>query len=209
MTSCIPPDSSKKRSATSTSCVGKTPSAARPAARYRTSCSAPAGPSPHSRSANACASAGFARSGSMTVRSSLTALESSALRPGASPFQKGTVGGTPWAFSTRTRPASTRRMRQESLPSRKTSPARLSMAKSSSRCPMSAPSGSAMTWYCAVSGIAPPFCSATRREERRPESMCVSPSRCSLAATARPCRRATPSACIWTTASKSDRSSFR
>ena len=43
--------------------------------------------------------------------------------PGASPSQNGMVGGAPCASSTRTRPLSTRRMRHEVLPSRKTSPA--------------------------------------------------------------------------------------
>jgi hypothetical protein len=43
----------------------------------------------------------------------------------------------PCASSTRTRPCSTRRMRHEVVPSRKTSPAMLSTAKSSSTCPPS------------------------------------------------------------------------
>ena len=67
------------------------------------------------------------------------------VRPGASPIQNGTLGGAPWASATRTVPASTRRMRQEVLPSRKMSPDMLSMAKSSSRVPTCTPSGSATT----------------------------------------------------------------
>ena len=47
-------------------------------------------------------------------------------------------------------------MRHEVVPSRKTSPAMLSTAKSSSSEPTVMPSGSATTRYCAVSGIAPP-----------------------------------------------------
>src|SRR6185503_19266919 len=57
------------------------------------------------------------------------------LRAGASPSQKGIDGGMPSASSTRTRPASTRRMRYEVLPSWNTSPARLSTAKSSLTVP--------------------------------------------------------------------------
>ena len=55
-------------------------------------------------------------------RRSATAADSSGVRAGASPSQNGMVGGAPWASTTRTRPASTRRMRQERLPSRKMSP---------------------------------------------------------------------------------------
>jgi hypothetical protein len=50
------------------------------------------------------------------------AADSSSLRPGASPSQKGIVGGSPAASSTRTRPCSILRMRHEALPSWKTSP---------------------------------------------------------------------------------------
>jgi hypothetical protein len=67
--------------------------------------------------------------------SSPTASDSSNVRPGASPFQNGTDGGAPCASSTRTRPGSTRLIRQEVVPSRNTSPARLSTAKSSSTVP--------------------------------------------------------------------------
>ncbi len=38
------------------------------------------------------------------------------MRAGASPSQKGTDGGAPWASTTRTMPASTRRIRQDVLP---------------------------------------------------------------------------------------------
>ena len=71
--------------------------------------------------------------------------DSSRVRPGASPRQNGIDGAAPWASSTRTRPGSTRRMRQEVVPSRKTSPTRLSTAKSSSSEPTTVPSGSAIT----------------------------------------------------------------
>ncbi len=54
------------------------------------------------------------------------------VRPGASPRQNGMAGAAPCASSTRTRPDSTRRMRQDVVPSRNTSPAMLSTAKSSS-----------------------------------------------------------------------------
>ncbi len=49
-------------------------------------------------------------------------------------------------------PASMRRIRQEVFPSRNTSPAMLSTAKSSSTWPTGVPSGSATTVYCEVSG---------------------------------------------------------
>ena len=65
--------------------------------------------------------------------------------PGASPRQKGTLGGAPCASSTSTRPRSTRRMRQEVFPSSMMSPARLSTAKSSSTVPTTASSGVATT----------------------------------------------------------------
>ena len=67
------------------------------------------------------------------------------MRPGASPFQNGIVGGAPWAFSTRTMPAdSMRLMRQEVVPSRTMSPAIDSTEKSSSSVPTNVPSGSAI-----------------------------------------------------------------
>ncbi len=81
----------------------------------------------------------------ISSRTSPTASDSSSVRPGASPSQNGTEGGAPCASSTRTRPGSTRLMRQELVPSRNTSPARLSTAKSSSTVPTALPSGSATT----------------------------------------------------------------
>jgi hypothetical protein len=67
------------------------------------------------------------------------------VRAGASPSQNGTEGGAPWASTTRTTPASTRRMRHEVLPRRKVSPAMLSMAQSSFTVPTTVSSGSAIT----------------------------------------------------------------
>ena len=95
------------------------------------------------------------------------------VRPGASPRQNGIAGAAPCASSTRTRPGSTRRIRHEVVPSRKTSPAMLSTAKSSSTVPTVVPSGSATTRYCAVSGIAPPEVMAASRAPRRPRSAAV------------------------------------
>ena len=79
--------------------------------------------------------------------------------------QKGTLGGAPWASSTSTRPdlPSTRRIRQELLPSSMMSPALLSTAKSSSSVPITVPSGSATTVNKAVSGMAPPLVIAASR----------------------------------------------
>ena len=207
-TSCIPPASSKKRSATSVSWVGSAPSAARPAARYSTACRAPASGMAPSEASQAMAASRSPSRASISARSRDTSCESSALRPGASPFQKGTPGGAPCASSTRTTPASMRRMRQEALPRRNTSPARLSTAKSSSTCPTCTPSGSATTAYWALSGMAPPPVRAARRAPRRPAIRWWTASRCS-SAPARPRRVAMPSESIPTTWSKAARGRSR
>ena len=104
------------------------------------------------------------------ARSSDTAVDSSHVRPGASPRQNGIVGAAPFASSTRTRPASTRRMRHDVEPSMNTSPAMLSTAKSSSSVPTTVSSGSASTRNCALSGIAPPEVIAARRAPRLPRT---------------------------------------
>ena len=67
------------------------------------------------------------------------------MRAGASPSQKGTVGGASPASITRTVPAATCLMRQEWEPSRKMSPAIDSTAQSSLTVPMKVSSGSATT----------------------------------------------------------------
>src|SRR5258708_7003631 len=79
--------------------------------------------------------------------------DSSSVRAGASPRQKGTLGGAPWASSTSTRPdfPSTRRIRHEVLPSSMMSPALLSTAKSSSSVPTSFFNDTATTENKAVS----------------------------------------------------------
>ena len=66
-------------------------------------------------------------------------------REGASATQKGSVDGAPLASATRTTPRSTRRMRQDVLPSWNTSPGSDSIAKSSFSVPMKWPSGSSST----------------------------------------------------------------
>src|SRR5271170_5613599 len=101
-------------------------------------------------------------------RTCATCCESSIVREGASPRQKGTLGGAPFASSTDKEPDCTRRIRQEEFPRRKISPLRLSTAKSSSTVPIIVPSGSATTVYIALSGIAPPLVIAARRLPRRP-----------------------------------------
>jgi hypothetical protein len=78
-------------------------------------------------------------------RTAATSADNSAVRAGASPRQNGIVGGAPCACSTRTVPVSTPRIRQDVLPSKMMSPARLSTAKSSSSEPTTVPSGSAIT----------------------------------------------------------------
>ena len=82
---------------------------------------------------------------STSSRSSPTSSLNSAVRPGASPSQKGRVGGAPSASVTRTMPRSTLRMRHEWVPSRKMSPAMDSTAQSSCTVPMKVSSGSSTT----------------------------------------------------------------
>ena len=84
-------------------------------------------------------------SGSSAARRSLTASESSAVRAGASPSQKGMVGGRSPASWTRTVPTSTLATRHECVPRRKMSPAVASTAKSSCTEPTVTPSGSSTT----------------------------------------------------------------
>ncbi len=60
-----------------------------------------------------------------------TSADSSAVRPGASPVQKGMVGALPAASATRTTPPATWRICQAWVPRRKTSPAIDSTAQSS------------------------------------------------------------------------------
>ena len=98
--------------------------------------------------------------------------------PGASPSQKGMVGGAPSASRTATSPPRTYCTRHEVLPSRNTSPARLSMAKSSLTVPTNVPSPSVTTRYSAVSGIAPPEVIAASRAPRRGRSRPLIRSRC-------------------------------
>ena len=86
-----------------------------------------------------------ARRVSIPWRSRETAADSAPVRAGASPSQKGMLGGSPRASSTRTTPCSTRRVRHEVLPSWKISPAMLSMAKSSLSVPTKPPPGSSRT----------------------------------------------------------------
>ena len=105
-----------------------------------------------------------------------TAADSSRVLAGASPNQKGTVGGAPCASATRTTPGSTRRIRHEVLPSWKMSPPLASMAKSSSSEPTRVPSGSSTTRYWPVSGIAPPEVRAVMRARRVARSLPFTPS---------------------------------
>ncbi len=114
----------------------------------------------------------------MAARSELTSSDSSTVRPGASPSQNGTEGGAPCASSTLTMPGSTRRIRQDVVPSRKMSPAMLSMAQSSLTVPTSALSGSASTRKSPSSGIAPPEVRAASLAPRRAFSFPLTWSRC-------------------------------
>ena len=91
-TSCMPPASSKKRSSTIVSCVGRQPSAALAARRYSTSCSAAASAMPISsisqRNVRFPSTSPCSRSAT-SARKRETAADSSSLRPGASPSQNG------------------------------------------------------------------------------------------------------------------------
>ncbi len=143
-------------------CVGTTPKIALPARTYATACSAPARSTLHSLASHSHA-ASSSRS-SIAARTSHTSRESSIVRPNPSPFQNGIDGGAPCASSTRTTPASTRRIRHEFVPSRKMSPAMLSIAKSSSSVPIACPSGSTITRV--VGGVRDRAAARERREPR-------------------------------------------
>ena len=153
ITRCMSPASSKKRSITRVRQVGMAPRALRPAVRYSAACSAALAGIPGSDASQAAAAgaAGSPRSSASRIavsapsRSSDTAADSSGVRPGASPSQKGMVGRWSPACATRTVLPATCRMRQEVLPSWNTSPAMLSMAKSSWMVPTMVSSGSAFT----------------------------------------------------------------
>ncbi len=182
ITSCMPPLSSKKRSAITRVRLGTAPSARRPAARKSHSCPAAAGPKAHSSTSQA---------GSVAwVRTSPTASLSSRLRAGASPSQKGMVGAAPCASATCITPAreSVRSTRHEVLPSWKMSPGLDSSEKSSSRVPTTAPEGSSRTVKLATSGIAPPEVIATRRARRVPRRRRLTASRCTSPRRPSPCR---------------------
>ena len=184
MMSCIPPPSSKKRSAMMVDCVGTSPSTARPSSTYWINCSEPDRSSPHSSPSQATVSATtgrfrqpstgttFSRRSLMSFRNPPSCCDSSAVRAGASPRQNGTPGGAPCASSTSIRDdlPSILRIRHEVFPNSMISPAMLSTAKSSSTVPTIAPSGSATTVNRALSGIAPPQVIAARRAPRRGRS---------------------------------------
>ncbi len=159
MTNCIPPPSSKKRSAITVVCVGTAPRTARPCRMYSIACSAPESSRPHSSFSHetAAATSGcVAENPTGEVCGSISLIscrrfpicsESSWVRAGASPRQNGTLGGAPCASCTSTRPAlvSTRRIIHDVFPSSMMSPRLLSTAKSSSTVPTTRPSGSATT----------------------------------------------------------------
>ncbi len=186
----MPPASSKNRSAMTVVKVGTAPRIARPAVTYSTSCSAPArsvlqvsmiaATAASAAGRREAASPGCASGVSRLIssRKAATWPESSAVRAGASPRQKGMFGAAPCASSTSTRPLDvTRRMRHDVFPSSITSPAMLSTAKSSSTVPIGVPSGSATTAYKALSGIAPPAVIAVMRLPRRPRTRPLTRSR--------------------------------
>ena len=142
--SCIPPDSSKKRSATTRLLVGTVPRMRTPSSIYATACSAAFLDAPVSRTSHSTPWPPSSRSYSSS-RSSEISSDSSVVRPAASPSQKGRVGEAPPASSTRTFPLSTRLILHGVLPSRNTSPLMLSMAKSSFTVPRKVLSGSRIT----------------------------------------------------------------
>ena len=143
----MPPESSKNRSRMMRSSVGSAPRLARPAARYCTTSAATSLSTPQRCSTYVTASSALpcCSSASTPLRSADTSSESSRVRAGASPSQKGTDGGAPNASTTRTVPLVTRVIRHEVLPSKKMSPAIDSIAQSSLTVPMNVSSGSAST----------------------------------------------------------------
>ena len=114
MTTCMSPTSSKKRSMIIVSRVGIAPSAAIPACRYSTTCDAAECGKPTALIHHCIA----ASADSSSIRSPICCLkldtdcDSSTVRPGPSPNQKGTVGFMPWASLTRTLSPSTRKICQ-------------------------------------------------------------------------------------------------
>ena len=146
MINCIPPDSSKKRSATSRRCVGTVPSARAPSSTYAIAwvAASPTAP-PSASSARAPTWSSAAIRSHSNSRNVDTSADSSAVRASPSPFQNGIVGACPCASSTRTRPFSTRFTRHACEPRRNTSPTMLSIAKSSSTDPTTASLASSIT----------------------------------------------------------------
>src|SRR6202140_1942961 len=158
-TNCMPPPSSKNLSAITVVCVGTAPSTARPCSTYSIICSAPESSTPHSSFSQLTAAATpgcVAENPTGEVLGSIsliscpngpTCADSSCVRAGASPRQKGTLGGAPCASCTSIRPAlvSMRWIIHDVLPSSMMSPRLLSTAKSSSTVPTTTPSGSATT----------------------------------------------------------------
>ena len=145
MTSCMPPASSKKRSAMTRVCVGtpperraRRPRRSRAAARRRARSSAHVAIEPRRRRPRRAR-----RAARRSPRAAPpTSADSSRVRAGPSPSQNGIVGGAP----ARVLDAHLARSRRGGcattvLPSRKTSPAIDSMAKSSSIVPIMRPVG--------------------------------------------------------------------
>ena len=160
MTSCMPPPSSKNRSAMIVSPVGTAPRTVRPHTTYSTICSAPRRSRPHEVVNHPIASrralgrlrarhrAGRASRGQIADRLAHFRHERGELgRAGrrlAAPERDGRRGAV--RVLDDDSPAElTRRMRHDVLPSSITSPAMLSTAKSSSTVPTTVPSGSATT----------------------------------------------------------------
>ena len=195
ITSCIPPPSSKNRSAITVVCVGTAPSTARPCNTYSIICSAPESSRPHSAFSQltAAATSGCVAEnptgevlGNISLifcRSSPTCADNSCVRDGASPRQNGTLGGAPCASCTSIRPAlvSMRWIIHDVFPSSMMSPRLLSTAKSSSTVPTTTPSGSATTVYRELSGIAPPLVIAASRAPRRARNLPFTRSQCRYA----------------------------
>src|SRR5262249_53514413 len=98
-TSCIPPDSSKKRSITSVCCEGIAPNERYTSAKYAATCSAAvcgnwnSFPSHSSILVGKPSASPTDRRFSISIRKLETARESSLVRVGASPSQNGIPGG--------------------------------------------------------------------------------------------------------------------
>ena len=208
-TSCMPPASSKKRSATSVSWVGKHRECGAAGARGSRP---PAGPRPPASPPRRRARRWRRRDPRAAARGRRAAARPPPRGPRSARAPRRARTGCPGPRRRRPppgpRPTRCAGCARRCCRAGRRRPAMLSMAKSSSTCPTATPSGSATTWYSALSGMAPPPVSAAMRAPRRPRTTWCTPSRW-RSAPERPRRVAMPSESMATIASNSRRGSAR